>query len=60
MTLAMVDVEVPTDRLGPVNGAEAKVPARAKLLPSPPPVRFHPGDEMDVSISNSLAGAQGP
>ena len=42
MTLAMVAVEVPTDRLGPVNGAEAKVPARAKLLPSPPPVRFIP------------------
>lgn len=52
MTLALIDVEVPTDRLPPVNGAEAT--ARAKLLPSPPPVRFHPGGEMDVSISNEI------
>jgi len=60
MTLTTIDVAVPTDRLPSANGTEVKVPARAKLLPSPPPVHFQPGGEMDVSISNSLAGAQGP
>lgn len=53
-TLAMVDVEVPTDRLPSVNGAEARVAAVAKLLPSSP-VRPHPGDELDLSISSEIA-----
>jgi hypothetical protein len=55
MTLTMIDVEVPTDRLPSVNGAEAMVQTRAKLLPAPPPVRPHPGDELDVRISDELA-----
>ena len=54
-TLTTVDVEVPTDRLPPVLGAEAMVPATALLLPAPPPVRPHPGDELDVGISDELA-----
>jgi len=54
-TLTTVDVEVPTDRLPSVNGAEARVAAVAKLLPSAPPVHFHPGGEMDVQISDEVS-----
>jgi len=54
-TLTTVDVEVPTDRLPSVGGAEAKVPATALLLPGAPTVRPYPGDELDVSVSSEVA-----
>lgn len=55
MTLTTIDIQVPTDRLPAVNGAEATVSAQAKLLPSAPRVHFQPGGEMDVSISTEIA-----
>ena len=54
-TLTTVDVEVPTDRLPSVGGAEAKVPAVAKLLPGAPAVHPHPGDELDIEVSDETA-----
>jgi hypothetical protein len=54
MNLAVVDVMLPSDSLPPVGGAEARVAAVAKLLPSSP-VRPHPGDELDLSISSEIA-----
>jgi len=53
-TLTTIDVAVPTDRRPPVNGAEATVQTTAKLLP-PSPVRPHPGDELDIEVSDETA-----
>jgi len=54
MSLAVVDVMLPSDSLPPVGGAEARVSAVAKLLPSAP-VCPHPGEELDIEVSDETA-----